>query len=209
MKDRILLKGYHAGNCLFLRTVSAKLRSPHRFGVLSNELIRLEREDRPLILSDLDSFAKLRLEQATGHTDMLVIQFTWLSQSGIHSVTGWKETVRVPYERFHAFAVGNGCEAGETWRLLSVPEPMAPRLVFQSKRNLKAVSSNAVLRHKLGVALHRNFNWRNCEKVIFTDDFVPYSFSFQSYTSQGPDLCGGLILHGQEDLKTSYYGIHT
>ena len=91
----------------------------------------------------------------------------------------------------------------------SVPEPMAPRLVFQSKRNLKAVSSNAVLRHKLGVALHRNFNWRNCEKVIFTDDFVPYSFLFQSYTSRGPDLCGGLILHGQEDLKASYYGIHT
>ena len=41
------------------------------------------------------------------------------------------------------------------------------------------------------------------------DDFVPYNFFFREERTCGTGLCGGIILHGQKDLKKAYYGIHT
>ena len=36
-----------------------------------------------------------------------------------------------------------------------------------------------------------------------------YSFFFREFRGEKSCLCGGLILHGQEDMSKAYYGIHT
>ena len=45
--------------------------------------------------------------------------------------------------------------------------------------------------------------------IVLTDDYLPYSFFFEGYMVQGTKTCGGVILHGEEDIQTAKYGIHT
>ena len=93
--------------------------------------------------------------------------------------------------------------------LLSIPEQNRPKLEFHSRKNLKAVVENPILRHKLGKFLDQHFNWYNYERIVLTDDYLPYSFFFEGYMVQGAKTCGGVILHGEENIQTAKYGIHT
>lgn len=68
---------------------------------------------------------------------------------------------------------------------------------------------NPILRHKLGKFLDQHFNWYNYERIVLTDDYLPYSFFFEGYMVQGTKTCGGVILHGEENIRTAKYGIHT
>ena len=38
---------------------------------------------------------------------------------------------------------------------------------------------------------------------------LPYSFFFEEYTPYGRGICGGIILHGAEDLAKAQYSVHT
>ena len=58
-------------------------------------------------------------------------------------------------------------------------------------------------------ALMANFNWPDADEIHLTNDFMPYSFFFREYRNGQAGMCGGLILHGQEDMDKAYYGIHT
>ena len=85
-----------------------------------------------------------------------------------------------------------------------------PQLVFAGSRaNLRAAIGDRRIRHKLGKALMDNFNWPGADEVRLASDFVPYSFFFQEIRDGRPVMCGGLILHGQDDMAKAYYGIHT
>ena len=46
-------------------------------------------------------------------------------------------------------------------------------------------------------------------QITMYDDFEPYSFFFREQTPYGAGICGGVILHGRENLEKAYYGIHT
>ena len=114
------------------------------------------------------------------------------------------------YEPFRAYAAGEEETVdGTRWRLLSIPEQNRPKLEFHSRKNLKAVVENPILRHKLGKFLDQHFNWYNYERIVLTDDYLPYSFFFEGYMVQGAKTCGGVILHGEENIQTAKYGIHT
>lgn len=116
----------------------------------------------------------------------------------------------LPYEPFRSYAAGEEEVAdGTRWRLLSIPEQNRPKLEFHSRKNLKAVVGNPILRHKLGKFLDQHFNWYNYERIVLTDDYLPYSFFFEGYMVQGAKTCGGVILHGEENIQTAKYGIHT
>lgn len=54
-----------------------------------------------------------------------------------------------------------------------------------------------------------NFNWPRSDEVHLYNDFTPYSFFFREFAGGRACLCGGLILHGQEDMNKAYYGLHT
>ena len=66
-----------------------------------------------------------------------------------------------------------------------------------------------MLRKKLGKFLANYLAWKESVRIMVYDDFVPYSFFFREERANGGGMCGGIILHRQEDLKKAYYGIHT
>ena len=41
------------------------------------------------------------------------------------------------------------------------------------------------------------------------DDCDPFSFTFREYLPGRTGLCGGVILHREEELKNAYYSLHT
>ena len=85
----------------------------------------------------------------------------------------------------------------------------AGKLEFCGKENLHAALENKTVRRKLVKFLRDNFWWKNASKICFYDDFLPYSFTFREFRNGKPEMCGGLILHGQENLDRAYYSIHT
>ena len=176
-----------------LKTRSRNGCSPQQFIILKKELQRLE-EKKYLIAKDIHSYAELRLCDAVDGVKVLEFSFTWLKDAGRDSVSGYTERIRLPYEPFRAYAAGEEETVdGTRWRLLSIPEQNRPKLEF----------------HKLGKFLDQHFNWYNYERIVLTDDYLPYSFFFEGYMVQGAKTCGGVILHGEENIQTAKYGIHT
>lgn len=208
MYDRIMVKVSADDKYISLRTVSRKDRSPHRFILSIKELKELEEKGR-VLARDIHSFADImRCKNAQGQ-DKLVIVFFWLNDSGNGDVSGWSQPVQLPYGKFLECVENSFRSNGKEHRLLSMKEDRIPKIEFTSRRNLKAVADMPLLRRKLGKFLARNFNWINYSRIVVTDDFVPYSFTFSGYTPYGSGICGGIILHGQDDLKKAYYEIHT
>ncbi|WP_304973833.1 DUF4120 family protein [uncultured Alistipes sp.] len=206
MHDRIIVH-IDVNECsLAFRTRQGNQRSPHRFYVTRGEFDDLKRAGSA-ITADIHSFARLRLDRRSG---LLEMDFTWLS-GGESDLRGFSQTVRLPWERIRQLLDVPYAEDLPSVRLLSLP-PAArrPRLVFDGDRaNLKAAIGNPRVRRKLGKALMANFNWPGADEVRLYNDFTPYSFFFREVRDGKPCLCGGLILHGQEDMRKAYYGIHT
>lgn len=209
MNNRTMTTVYVDRDSISLKTRSRSGCSPQHFIILKKELQRLE-EKKYLITKDIHSYAELRLCDAVGGAKVLEFSFTWLKDAGRDSVSGYTERIRLPYEPFRSYAAGEKENIdGTRWRLLSIPEQSRPKLEFHSRKNLKAVVENPILRHKLGKFLDQHFNWYNYERIVLTDDYLPYSFFFEGYMVQGTKTCGGVILHGEEAIQTAKYGIHT
>lgn len=208
MDNRIMIKLSASEGCIRLRTFSREYRSPHGFVFTEKELLELE-EKRYMMVSDIHSFAKLALKKTMGQGDILEICFTWLSDAGGGKVSGRMEDVRLPYGKFRGL-VQESREKGTQARALSLGGHGSPRIQFQSRQNLKAVAGSKKLRKKLGKFLGKHFLvWKGSRKITVYDDFLPYSFTFREQTPYGNGMCGGIILHGQENLEKAYYGIHT
>ena len=208
MTNRILLRARADENAVQLRTVSARMKSPQRFFVTYSELDRL-RQDGSIITSDIHSFAQLRLDE---RRDRLTIEFTWLTGRSFDRVEGTEQTVNLRWSEFRAFL--DSCrdpDGPKDFKALSLDVSKArPRLMFDGNRaNLKAAIGDPLIRHKLGKALMTNFQWPDAEEIHLTNDFVPYSFFFREFRGGQSRMCGGLILHGQEDMAKAYYGLHT
>lgn len=208
MTNRILLRAHADENIISFRTVSARMKSPQRFFITYSELDRLRR-DGSIITSDIHSFAQLRLDE---RRDRLTIEFTWLTGRSFDRVEGVEQTVHLRWSAFRAFL--EDCrepDGPKDFKALSLDVSKArPRLMFDGNRaNLRAAIGHPLIRHKLGKALMTNFQWPDAEEIHLTNDSVPYSFFFREFRGGQARMCGGLILHGQEDMAKAYYGIHT
>ncbi|MBD5118913.1 MAG: DUF4120 family protein [Clostridiales bacterium] len=187
------------------------MKSLQRFYITYSELDRLQSEGS-IITNDIHSFARLRLDE---HRDRLTFEFTWLSGCGFDRVEGVEQTVHLRWGKFRDFldaAHQPDCpEKNKVFRAISLDARRGrPRLVFDGNRaNLRAAIGDPRVRHKLGKALMANFNWPDADEIHLTNDFMPYSFFFREYRNGQAGMCGGLILHGQEDMDKAYYGIHT
>ena len=185
MNNRTMATVYVDQDSISVKTRSRKGCSPQRFIILKKELQRLE-EKKYLITKDIHSYVELRICDAVGGAKVLELSFTWLKDAGRDSVSGYTERIRLPYEPFRSYVAGEGETVDRTrWRLLSILEQNRPKLEFQSRKNLKAVVENPILRHKLGKFLDQHFNWYNYERIVLTDDYLPYSFFFEGYMVQG------------------------
>ena len=60
-----------------------------------------------------------------------------------------------------------------------------------------------------GKTLEHHFQWRDAEKILIYDDGAPYSFFFEEVTPRGTGICGGIILHGADNLQKAQYSVHT
>lgn len=164
MNNRTMTTVYVDRDSISLKTRSRSGCSPQHFIILKKELQRLE-EKKYLITKDIHSYAELRLCDAVGGAKVLEFSFTWLKDAGRDSVSGYTERIRLPYEPFRSYAAGEKENIdGTRWRLLSIPEQSRPKLEFHSRKNLKAVVENPILRHKLGKFLDQHFNWYNYER---------------------------------------------
>ena len=210
MNDRTMIKVRCSKNLLDIRTISRNQKSPRSFAILRSELQQLEqRPESRLISHDCGSYAALRLTKGPDGMRVLEIRFTWLLEDGAEQVHGWKEDVRLDYGPFHAFAEAGEEMDGAEWRQLSIPEKVIRRYEFPSRKNLHEIARRPTLRRKLGKVLDRHFQWKDTERIAIYDDGQPFSFFFQEYTNSGPGICGGIILHGADNLPKAQYSIHT
>lgn len=208
MNNRIMIKLSASEDCITLRTFTKDYHSPQGFILTQKEMMELE-EKGHLTVSDIRSFAELALRKSIEQEEILEIVFTWLSDAGGGKVSGMMETVRLPYEKFKEF-VEESRENGTQKRMLSIEERGRVKVTFQSRRNLRAVAETKALRKKLGKFMGNHFlRWKGSRQITVYDDFEPYSFFFQEQTPYGAGMCGGVILHGRENLEKAYYGIHT
>ena len=208
MTSRIMLHARADMRTIAFRTVSARMKSPQRFLICYEEFDRL-RENGHIISSDIRSFVKIRLDE---RHDRIVFEFTWLSGHGFDRVEGYEQDVYISWSKFQAFLdVCRDPDGPKEFKAVSLgPRRGRPRLIFDGNgANLKAAVADRRVRHKLGKALMANFNWPDSETIYIYNDFVPYSFFFREFRDGNPVMCGGLILHGQEDMAKAYYGIHT
>lgn len=208
MTNRIMLSALADENTIQFRTISARFKSPQRFYVTYDELDCLRR-DGYIITNDIRSFVQIRLDE---QRDQITFDFTWLTGRSFGRVEGTEQTVNLHWSEFRAFL--ESCrqpDGPKDFKALSLDVSRhRPRLVFCGNRaNLHAAIGDPVVRRKLGKALDVNFNWPDADEVHLTNDFMPYSFFFREYRNGRAVMCGGLILHGQEDMDKAYYGIHT
>ena len=208
-EKRTMMKLSVSGECVALRTVSRGFRSPHRFVLLEKELEELG-EKRYALSTDIRSFAKMSLERTDEEgNDVLIIKFAWLGDAGEGKLSGTEETLRFPWDAFREKVAESRSLGGAAVKLLAMKGARLPKVEFHSREHLKEVVERPVLRKKLGKLLANHLEWRGSIRIMVYDDFVPYSFCFREERACGTGLCGGIILHGQEDMKKAHYGIHT
>jgi len=206
MTNRTLVYMIFRTDCISLRTVSRLKKSPHRFYISHSRLEELEHASQ-IIVQDIHSFAVLRRD----HTSKTVeIELTWLSGDN-YSVSGYKETLILPYDQMAAFLSKSTLEnKPAVWKTLSIDNSnKRPQLIFKSRKNLHDALAYHTIRHKLVHALLDEFQWPQAEKIEFFDDFLPYSFVFREIKNGKPAMSGGLILHQQDDTQKAYYSVHT
>lgn len=202
-----MVKVYTDKEAVSFRTYSRSFCAPHRFIVLREELAKLMQK-RYTIAKDIHSFAEMSLRAMPDGREALSICFTWLKNEGDNEVTGCTENVLLPFEPFRSYLVGDSEERQE-WKLLSLSERRMPRLEFYSRKNLREVAENPLIRHKLSVFFRHNLQWPGYTRIVVSDDWIPYSFAFTCYLNDKPGISGGIILHGQKNLQKASYGIHT
>ena len=205
MKERTLVHMIFRKDCTGFRTVSRSRKSPHRFFISRDNLEKLGRKPE-LIIHDVCSFAVLRRDS---QARIIEIEITWLSEDRGY-VFGYQDTLALPYEKIMEHLRESQQGEPVVWKTLSMDiHREQPRFVFKSRRNLHAVLENAAIRRKLIRFLRDQFRWPCSDEIEFYDDFMPYSFIFKEIRENKPVMTGGLILHGQEDLKNAHYSIHT
>ncbi len=160
-----------------------------------------------VVVSDIHCFSALRL---CGSDGTLHIDFIWL-QGGRDRLTGWEESVILPYGSLVDFMRKSSQEDGpDKWKHLSLRTGSHPKIIFHDCEGLRKCLENKTVRGKLIRALRDNFRYSGAEQISFYHDSVPYSFLFQEMRGGRVGTVGGLILHNEDnDLKKAYYSVHT
>lgn len=207
MNDPIMVKLRGDKEYIILRTVAhgdGGRRST--FYAARSELLRLERE-REVILRDCSYFAVLRLDSKSSE---VTVSLYWLSEHSDQFLTGRKQRVRLPYLKLREYL--ESCtekDVAREVRMLSLPEPRGPRIVFEDTGNLHKAVSDKRIRRKLSKFLRSAFSWPGATEIRMYDDSVPYSFYFRELRGEAVGINGGVIYHSCDDPRKAYYSIHT
>lgn len=206
MTDRILIKVSVTEYCIKFRVIRPAAKLDRSFEMFPMDFEKLEHQTT-VVVNDSSSFAVLCKEQSK---DTLSIRFVWLSSYGDGPVTGQEQTVKLPFAELSSFAkAGAKKDEPSEWTVLSLECRNRPRLVFCEQENLHAAVTNKKVRRKLVRFLRDHFQWPGTDEIQFCNDSMPYSFFFRELCNGQVGMCGGLILHKQENMDNAYYSIHT
>lgn len=203
MNNRTLVKITADENCLHFHTVTRERKSPYRF-LISKSSIEALCEDPHSVRMEYDIGSFAQMWRGRGE-DTVHIRFFWLKSNGIQ-LTGWMQTIILPFSDLIRFSRGN---MGAQWVTLSLEEPQRPKLVFHAADNLHEAVNNPTVRRKLSRFLRDNFQWYGSDEIHLYNDLTPYSFFFREMRNGRAGICGGVILHGQDNIETARYAIHT
>lgn len=205
---RIMVKISADRDYVSLWTYSRKHGRSGQFVICRSRLDELA-DKRKVLSTDGYSYARLWLHENQEGEEVLKMEIIWLDSYSGDGLRGRLDGISLKYQDFLCCIEESMLSDGKAFRRLSLPEQRRPVIEFHSRRNLKEVARRKGLRRKLGKFLDRYFQWPDAVSIQVTDDGVPYSFFFQEERRDGAGICGGIILHGQEDLKKAYYGMHT
>lgn len=206
--ERTMVKISAEEDYVSLRTYSRKNGKSGQFILCRRELDELNNKGK-ILSADGYSYARLYLNKNEKGEEVLKIEIAWLNTSG-NQLIGRLERLSLIYQDFLCCVEDSILSGGKTYRRLSLSEYHRPAIEFSSSRNLRKVAQRKGMRRKLGKFLENNFKWPNSVKIyVMDDDCAPYSFFFREERISGSGICGGIILHRQEDLKKAYYGMHT
>lgn len=202
--QRILVKMDCNESGCYIKTLSREAGPSQRFYIPREQAFEAEKNGS-WIVQDSSSFARICILEDHVNGKYVRIHFFWASSTKSDYYNGRKEQISLPYGIFQKAFAGKELHM----KVLSLKEKYLPKIVFESKKNLKEVVKHPQLRRKLVRFLSYNFQWENGTQIEIYDDFVPYSFGFYECREHGYGIVGGIILHGQEDLRTAEYGMHT
>lgn len=207
MSERTMLKIRASGDFLILRTYSRAHKLSGEFFLQRFSFDELQEKGLVVVL-DSPSVLTIRQDKRAG---TLTFGFLWLKRCGDNELRGREETVTVLESRLMDFIRESENPDGPArWAALGMTMAHFPRFTFQSRRNLKAVVGNRMIRHRFCKTLESHFRWPSTDEIIIYDDIVPYSFGFTELRNGKQGICGGIILHNHDhDLQKSYYGVHT
>lgn len=207
MDKSILVKLRGDSDFIRLRTVTREDKQMRRTVYIRRSHILQLEQGCDIVENDSSSFVVLR---HSADDDTLAIILYLLQEYSDGFVRGIKQQMVLPYRKVMDFVAS--CTEKDVSRdcaFLSRPERNTPRIVFESRKHLKEIVSNRLLRRKLFRFLRDEFHWYHATEIRLFDDFVPYSFVFRELRGNVPGITGGVILHGQDDLSKAYYSIHT
>lgn len=209
----ILVKFHASEHFISFRTITRQRKSPHSFNLPRSAFIELESAGS-IVVNDGYSFANIRLSK---DGSLVQFNFTWLRKYGDNTVNGFTQTVTLDYWDLSRHGTDSlRVDRPDDWSMMSIRDPEKhPKLDFHApgaQRTIREILAVPVLRHKLTRAIRDNFKWPypSGDHIIrFYADGDRYSFFFREYLDGKEGICGGLILHGQEDMSKAYYGLHT
>ena len=190
---------------LIFKTISRDWKSG-MFYIGRDELSELEWKEQ-VIVRDSPYIAVLRRRT---HNGMVEITFYWMQCEDEIHITGRRQMVMFPWRELRDFMDRSAQESGpRKWEILSAEYPVFPRLMFLPSRSLKQVAANKKVQRKLFRFLRTHFRWPDSEVIRLYGDFTPYGFFFREQRYGGDGICGGVILHGQENMDQACYSMHT
>ena len=205
MPRRTMLKVTVSGEFLVFKTVTRAWKSGTLYAY-REELCKLNWKDQ-VIVKDCDYFAVFTRNHPRGTVG---ITFYWAHCSDGTNLTGRKNTVTIPWRDFSDFLERSANVDGpEKWEVLSDDENHYPRLIFANTKRLGEVVRNKWVRRKFSKFFSNAFRWPDSDVIYLYADFVPYSFTFREFRNGEEGMCGGIILHRQEDMRKAYYSMHT
>lgn len=203
MNDKTLVIVTQTEKYLSFRTITRDKKSPHSFMISKEALDDLHDLPQAILCEhDCGSFAQVWRDPLK---ETVHIRFYWLCSNGFR-LTGWEQTVILPFRKLMSFNSGG---MGDRWAVLSLEESRQPKLVFCGTKNLHAAVNHPIVRRKLTRFLRDNFRWHNTDEILLYDDMAPYSFFFREMRGGRAGICGAVILHGLENMEKAQYSLHT
>ena len=140
-------------------------------------------------------------------SDRMAITTTHINPYFDGTISGRQDTFEIPLADLGGFLCCS--EPGDCDKWLNMKPISNPKIIVRDTKNLREIANHPIYRKKFAKFMRNAFQWR-CAFIELYNDFVPYSFFFkEKYADGSSGICGGVILHGQDNPSKAYYSIHT